>query len=318
MPAPFVPLSVYPDFRMAMLNWLQVTSGQFTIYVPSLHAYEGSPPREQRITMAVAISGGDTSPIVGFKCGGLEHNLRGQAGGIIYREASEGGLSAMNQVAVTCVGHALNLFIAAAFKWEQEQKAEGYDVDAVEALGESLVDVVNRLAAMFRINQQYSGKFTPPCWSPRWDEYRVQKRMLTPLERLTGALYEYSSDAIGNLRAGRPVSYGFSVVFRQLYDSILSESRLDREEEEAVKFDEGRQIEAFWQGVKSYNRRLAEAREKRAEATRELYEEQGLPYAPAAQRQKYPTREERELKVLIPDFIEIEDFSKSWRDRRDK
>jgi hypothetical protein len=296
----FLPLSLYPDFRLAMLNWLRVTGEQLEIVVPAIH--KGGPPRRMKISMDVAISGAGRQPILAFKCGDFEMPYESGSLGV----EQMGDLAPSSQVAVTCVGNALNRFIAAAYEWEKEQKANGHEVDALEDLGEVMVGVVNKMASMFNLQDEHIGRFSPPCWSPRWDFYITRAKTLgavpSAIELFTGAVYEYFREALANLRRGVAPNRGFSSLFERLRNEFVEEARQDRAEARAVQEDEQAQRTDYFNAL----RRVAAKK----------YELKASKDSSLRRRPQYPTREERELKVMLPDVVQIADFSQEGRRRR--
>lgn len=313
MPAQYVPLSLDPDFRLALLNWLSVTEDPISILVPGIRKNE--PRRWTTITPNLAASGTDSNEILAFRCGHVEQKYEAGMFGF-QKQYGPSGLSPGSQVLALCMGDALNRFVEAAANWEKAEKAKGYDVDALEELGENMVGVVNTLAELMGVRQRHKGEFSPPCWSPRWDDYIRLGRMPTKLERVTGTVYDYMAKLLIRARAGQrlaevtdPSRQGsgrsFLPVYRKLREDTVLEDRLDDEEAKAVAYDKKEQIDLFWRGVKSFNQRVRSTKE-RTEGTIE---------DPAT---RFPTKSERELKILLPDEINIADFSKSWRERRDK
>lgn len=313
MPAPYVPLSLDPDFRLALLNWLSVTEDPISILVPGIRKNE--PRRWTTITPELAVSNTDGNEILAFRCGHLEQKYEPGMFGF-QKQYGASGLSPGAQVLALCMGDALNQFAVAAAAWEKAEKAKGYEVSAIEELGENMVGVVNKIGSMFGVRAQHRSSFSPPCWSPRWDEYISLGRMPTKLERVTGTVYDYMAQSLLRARAGQrlvevtdPVRQGagrsFLSVYRHLREVTVRDDRLDAEEAEAVKNDRDEQIEMYWRGVESFNRRVRDTKERN----------EGKIEQPGG---RFPTKAERELKILLPDEINIADFSKSWRERGNK
>ena len=313
MPAPYVPLSLDPDFRLALLDWLSVTEDPISILVPGI--YKNDPRRWTTITPELAVSNTDSNEILAFRCGNLEQKYEPGIFGF-QKQYGPSGLSPGAQVLALCMGESLNRLAAVTAEWEKNEKAKGYEVDALEELGENLVGVVNKMASMFRVRQKHKAPFSPPCWSPRWDDYIRLGRMPTKLERVTGTIYDYMAKSLALARSGRglrevtdPVRQGsgrsFLNVYRKLREDIVLDDRLDAEEAEAVDYDTREQVDMFWRGVESFNRRVRDTKERR----------EGRIEDPTS---RFPTKAERELKILLPDEIQIADFSKSWRERGNK
>jgi hypothetical protein len=304
MAAPFIPLSLYPDFRMAMLNWLEVSERPFKLSVPDV--YPSLPPREVSSTMELAMNASDQGAVVAFQCGDLSFRAKRETEWI-RRDPSEGGFTARQQVAITCLGSALNRIITAAYGWEAEQKANGYEVDVVEDLGELMVGVVRKLVQILTLQKEPVGQFSPPCWSPRWDSYiqRAKKlgRVPTAVDLFTGAMYEYVNSALSNMRRGENPSYGFSTLYKEMQESFIAEAREDKLEAKAVAEDEQSQRTAYFRAVRAISA-----------IKRERKEAQGG----SKPRPQFPTRAERELKVMLPDIVQIADFSPTARRSRNE
>jgi hypothetical protein len=311
MAAPLLPLALYPDFRMAMLNWTDVTSRPIKLVLAGIRPND--PPQELVTTMSSMIGSTVNTPVISYTCGNFEFKPEKRLGSIrsqaIMREPTEGVLSPRRRIAITCVGNAFNQLIAAAYKWETESNAADHDVDAMSDLGEAMVNVINKMASMFNIPQQYSGGFSPPCWSPRWDRYiklgRAFGRPASALEIFTGELYDYAESAMEQLRAGMTPTYPFSALFMNLIDEFLAEDRADAFERKAVQEDEKYQLDAYYRGKNAAFRRKQEVQARQAVP--------GM-----KQRPEYPTRAEREYKTVIPDVIEVADFTKTFRSREDE
>lgn len=323
MAAPFVPLSIYPDFRLAMLHWIDITEHPIQIWYPAINRGSRSqppgPPEMREYSLEVCISGGDSDEFKKFRCGNrspaAQQEIDDLAEQLEYLSGVGRGasLSPRGRVAFACIGYAFDLMVRAAYEWEKEQKANGYDVDALEELGEYMVGPINRLARLFNIQQQYQGVTSPPCWSPLWDEYIANRRYLTPLERFTGTLYNHVSRVLTNLRQGDPEGETFSETLAKLYSYFLSAGRAGAELEKAVKQDVESQTSAYWEGVRAFARRRQAAAASREERLNEQRIAQGLPPQATRQRRRFPSKFERELKVALPEMVEIEDFSKSRR-----
>lgn len=313
MPAPYIPLSLDPDFRLALLNWISVTEDPIAILVPGIRKNE--PRRWTTITPELAVSNTDGNEILAFRCGHLEHKYEAGMFGF-QKQYGPSGLSPGAQVLALCMGDAMGRFAVAAAAWEKTEKAKKYDVDALEELGENMVGVVNKIASMFGLREKHKSAFSPPCWSPRWDDYVRLGRVPTKLERVTGTVYDYMARLLVQARAGQRLrevaepglagsGRSFLPVYRKLREDTVMDDRLDAEEAEAVKYDTDEQVEMFWRGVKAFNQRVRDTKERT----------EGKLEDPT---RRYPTKAERELKILLPDEISIADFSKSWRERGDK
>lgn len=305
MAAPFIPLALYPDFRMAMLNWYEVTGRPIKLVLAGIRPNDK--PQEIITDMRSMIGNDVTTPVLAYTCGDLMFKPDKSKGSVasqaIRRDSGETVLTPRRRIAITCLGNAFNRLISTAYQWETESNANGYDVDALDDLGENIVNVINRMASMFSIAQQYSGGFSPPCWSPRWDRYiklgKIFGRPATALEIFTGELYDYVAAALEQLRAGMTPTYPFSALFLELLDRFPAEERADTFERKAVEMDEQTQLSAFYRAKEAAFQRKRQVSEARS--------------AGKKPRPRYPTREEREFKTVLPDVIEIADFSKSYR-----
>ena len=310
MAAPFIPLALYPDFRMAMLNWYEVTGRPIKLVLSGIRPND--PPQELTTTMGQMIGSDITTPVLAYTCGNLMFRPDKRKGSVasqaIRRDAGESALTPRRRIAITCMGNAFNQLIAAAYQWEVESKANGEDVDALEDLGENIVNVINKMASMFSIAQQYSGGFSPPCWSPRWDRYiklgKIFGRPASALEIFTGELYDYVASALEQLRAGLTPTYPFSALFIELMERFLEEEREDKFEMKAVEMDEKSQLNEYYRARDAAFRRKTEIAASRASGTKK-------------QRPQYPSRAEREFKTVLPDVIEIADFTPKPRRPRD-